>query len=223
VYRADLAICALPGEFAESAALWDEGEVIPFDAGGEAHESGWPGRRPKIAVIRWTSPPASRLPAASLPADSVICNGAGNFSDGGTATGTYAGYPSQLAPTAGAMGYGLPAAVAAALRFSGALRGRCRRGRRLPVNAQETGHRPRSTAFRPHRDRDRQWLIRHDPHAPGTIYPGRIAATDLANPDFAALGAAFGAWSRKVESTADFAEGTRRSAGAQGASACSIA
>jgi acetolactate synthase I/II/III large subunit len=31
-----------------------------------------------------------------------------------------------------------------------------------------------------------------------------VAATDLANPDFAALGAAFGAWTRRVESTAEF-------------------
>ena len=33
VYRTDLGICADMGEFAESAALWDEGEVIDFDAG----------------------------------------------------------------------------------------------------------------------------------------------------------------------------------------------
>src|SRR5687768_7234705 len=37
VYRTDLALCADPNEFAESAALWDEGEVISFDAGAEAH------------------------------------------------------------------------------------------------------------------------------------------------------------------------------------------
>src|SRR5690606_37052776 len=37
VYRADLAICADPNEFAESAALWDEGLVIPFAAGADAH------------------------------------------------------------------------------------------------------------------------------------------------------------------------------------------
>ena len=37
-------------------------------------------------------------------------------------------------------------------------------------------------------------------------YPGRVVATDLANPDFAALGAAFGAWSKRVETTAQFAD-----------------
>jgi acetolactate synthase-1/2/3 large subunit len=37
-------------------------------------------------------------------------------------------------------------------------------------------------------------------------FPGRIASTDLVNPDFAALGTAFGAWSRRVETTAEFAD-----------------
>ena len=37
-------------------------------------------------------------------------------------------------------------------------------------------------------------------------YPGRVASTDLANPDFAALAAAFGAWSRRVETTVQFAD-----------------
>jgi acetolactate synthase-1/2/3 large subunit len=37
-------------------------------------------------------------------------------------------------------------------------------------------------------------------------YPGRVASTDLANPDFAAFGQAFGAWSKRVETTAAFAE-----------------
>ena len=35
-------------------------------------------------------------------------------------------------------------------------------------------------------------------------FPGRISATALANPDFAALGAAFGAWSTRVETTDQF-------------------
>jgi acetolactate synthase-1/2/3 large subunit len=35
-------------------------------------------------------------------------------------------------------------------------------------------------------------------------YPGRVSATALANPDFAMLGAAYGAWSAQVETTAQF-------------------
>src|SRR5690606_22965216 len=77
VYRADLAICASMGEFAESAALWDEGDAIPFDAGVAAHHE-W---------LTWSAPASdgTRLDLAhclaaareKLPAHSVICNGAG--------------------------------------------------------------------------------------------------------------------------------------------------
>jgi acetolactate synthase-1/2/3 large subunit len=35
-------------------------------------------------------------------------------------------------------------------------------------------------------------------------YPGRVSATTLANPDFAALGAAYGAWSMRAETTEQF-------------------
>jgi len=205
VYRADLAICALPGEFAESAALWDEGEVIPFDAGGEAHEE-W---------LAWSTPEdrghpldlAACLSIArrELPADSVICNGAGNFSGWWHRYWHYAGYPSQLAPTAGAMGYGIPAAVAAALRFPQRCVVAVAGDGDFLMNAQEL-----ATAAQYGID---LIVIVIDNGSYGTIrmhqertYPGRIAATDLANPDFAAFGAAFGAWARKVESTADFAE-----------------
>jgi acetolactate synthase-1/2/3 large subunit len=61
VYRADLAICADVGEFAESAALWDEGEAIPFDAGAEAHRQ-W---------LEWSTPGdrGYRLDLAGLPRD----------------------------------------------------------------------------------------------------------------------------------------------------------
>ena len=46
VYRTDLALCADMAEFAESAALWDDSGVIPFDAGAEAHRE-W---------LEWSTP-----------------------------------------------------------------------------------------------------------------------------------------------------------------------
>ena len=52
-----------------------------------------------------------------LPANTIICNGAGNFSGWWHRYWRYGRMPTQLAPTSGTMGYGLPAAVAAALRF----------------------------------------------------------------------------------------------------------
>jgi acetolactate synthase-1/2/3 large subunit len=204
VYRADLAICALPGEFAESAALWDEGEVIPFDAGAEAHRE-W---------LEWSTPgdggygldlaQCLAIARRELPADAIVCNGAGNFSGWWHRYWPYAGYPSQLAPTAGAMGYGLPAAVAAALRFPDRCVVAVAGDGDFLMNAQEL-----ATAA--------QYgcnliVIVMDNGSYGTIrmhqertYPGRVASTDLANPDFAALGASFGAWTRRVENTGQFA------------------
>ena len=40
VYRTDLALCCAMDEFAECAALWDSSDIIPFDAGAEAHAVG---------------------------------------------------------------------------------------------------------------------------------------------------------------------------------------
>ena len=52
-----------------------------------------------------------------LPENTIICNGAGNFSGWWHRYWRYGPMPTQLAPTSGTMGYGLPAAVAAAIRF----------------------------------------------------------------------------------------------------------
>jgi acetolactate synthase-1/2/3 large subunit len=111
--------------------------------------------------------------------------------------------PTQLAPTSGTMGYGLPAAVAAAIRF-----------RDRPVvcvagdgdflmNGQEL-----ATAAQYGAD---VLIILVDNGAYGTIrmhqereYPERISATELRNPDFAALARAFGGWAETVERTEDF-------------------
>ena len=52
----------------------------------------------------------------NLPADAIVTNGAGNFSTWANRFYRYRGLGTQLAPTSGSMGYGLPAAVAAKLR-----------------------------------------------------------------------------------------------------------
>jgi acetolactate synthase-1/2/3 large subunit len=111
--------------------------------------------------------------------------------------------PTQLAPTSGTMGYGLPASVAAALRF-----------RDRPVvcvagdgdflmNGQEL-----ATAAQYGAD---LLVVLVDNSSYGTIrmhqereYPARISATELKNPDFAALARAYGGWAATVEKTEDF-------------------
>ena len=205
VYRADLAICADPDEFAESAALWDDHAIISFDAGEEAH-SEW---------LAWSTPgeadfalDLNRVMAAireQVPADAIICNGAGNFAGWWHRFWHYHGAPSQLAPTCGAMGYGIPAAVAAALRYPERTVIAAAGDGDFLMNAQEL-----ATAVQYGAD---LLVIVFDNSAYGTIrmhqereYPGRVSSTDLANPDFAAMAQAFGGWGAQVDSRESFAE-----------------
>ncbi len=208
VYRTDLALCADMGEFAESAALWED-DIVNFDAGAQAHAEWkeWSTPSPDPATFDTTLDLSAcvAMMRDQFPPDTIICNGAGNFSGWWHRYWPYEGFPSQLAPTAGAMGYGVPAAVAAT----------CRHPERSVVavagdgdflmNGQEL-----ATAAQYGRD---LLVIVVDNGAYGTIrmhqereYPGRVSGTQLSNPDFAKLGEAFGGWSRRVETTSEFAE-----------------
>ena len=203
VYRTDLAICADMAEFGEAAALWDN-DILQFDAGADAHAE-W---------LEWTTPKPSgaKLDLAAcvmamrdaLPGDSIICNGAGNFSGWWHRYWHYDGFPTQLAPTAGAMGYGVPAAVAAAQRHPERTIVALAGDGDFLMNGQEL-----ATAAQYGCD---LLVILVDNGAYGTIrmhqereFPGRVSATQLANPDFAALARAFGGWAERVETTEEFA------------------
>ena len=112
--------------------------------------------------------------------------------------------PTQLAPTSGTMGYGLPAAVAAALRFKDRPVVCVAGDGDFLMNGQEL-----ATAAQYGAD---LLVILVDNGAYGTIrmhqereYPERISATDLKNPDFAALARAYGGWAETVEKTEEFA------------------
>ena len=215
VYRADLAICADPDEFAESAECWDMGEIISFDAGEEAHRQWLEWSTPRDAGHRLDLAGCLSLAREILPPDAIICNGAGNFSGWWHRYWPYAGEPSQLAPTAGAMGYGLPAAIAAALRN----RDRC------VVAVAGDGDMLMSVAelATAMQAGCNLLAIVIDNASFGTIrmhqeraYPGRVAATDLANPDFAALAHSFGAAAWRVETTAEFGTALREAVAAEG-------
>ena len=202
VYRPDLAICADMAEFAEAAALWCD-DVIPFDAGEQAHAE-W---------LEWTTAKPADFPLdmaacvtamrAALPDDSFICNGAGNFSGWWHRYWHYNGFPCQLAPTSGAMGYGVPAAVAAARRFPDRTVVALAGDGDFLMNGQEL-----ATAVQYGCD---LLVVLVDNGAYGTIrmhqereFPERVSATTLANPDFAALACAYGGWADRVETTAQF-------------------
>jgi acetolactate synthase-1/2/3 large subunit len=145
----------------------------------------------------------------NLPADTIYCNGAGNFATWLHRFHQYGPLRTQLAPTSGAMGYGVPAAIAAKIV----------RPERTVVCFAGDGDFLMS-------GQELATAVQYD--APvifvvvnngmyGTIrmhqekhYPGRVSGTDLRNPDFAAYARSFGALGETVEDTAQFAPAMER-------------
>ncbi|MEK6541010.1 MAG: thiamine pyrophosphate-dependent enzyme [Pseudomonadota bacterium] len=203
VYRTDLPICAYPHEFAEMAALWDD-DIISFDSGADAHAEWRAWNAVKPFDTKLDLGPCVAAMRDTLPADTFICNGAGNFSGWWHRHWVYAGPTCQLAPTAGAMGYGVPAAVAAARRYPGRMVVALAGDGDFLMNGQEL-----ATAAQYGCD---MLVIVVDNKAYGTIrmhqereFPARLSGTTLTNPDFAALARAYGGWAATVEATAEFA------------------
>ncbi len=138
-----------------------------------------------------------------LPADFILANGAGNFATWGHRFHRYAGLRTQLAPTSGAMGYGVPAGIAAKIIAP---------GRAVVVLAGDgdfmmTGQ-ELATAVQ---ERAAALFIVVDNGMYGTIrmhqekqFPGRVSGTSLRNPDFAALAQSYGALGINVETNEDF-------------------
>ena len=211
VFRADLPICADMGEFAEMAADWADPELVRFSTGEEAHREWleWSEPAPREGV-KLDLGPCVKAMREVLPADTIICNGAGNFSGWWHRYWRYGVMPTQLAPTSGTMGYGLPASVAAALRFKDRPVVCVAGDGDFLMNGQEL-----ATAAQYGAD---LLVILVDNGAYGTIrmhqerdYPKRVSATGLANPDFVNLAEAYGGWAERVEATEQFAPALTRS------------
>lgn len=152
-------------------------------------------------IIRWLS--------EHLPEDAIVTGGAGNFAAWLHRHFRYKTFRTQLGSTAGSMGYGFPAAVAAKLaapeRTVVAI---CGDGDFL-MNGQELATAVQYGAnfvalvvnnglygtIRMHQERE---------------YPGRVHGTTLRNPDFAAYARSFGAHGECVERTEDFAPAFER-------------
>ncbi len=102
-----------------------------------------------------------------LPRDTIICNGAGNYAVWVHRFWRYRQYRTELAPTSGSMGYGLPAAVAAKLQHpERTVICVCRR-RLFPDDRNGVHDRGRKPAAADC-DRLQQRHVRHDPDASGT-------------------------------------------------------
>ena len=216
VYRADLPICADMAEFAEVAADWHDPDLVQFAAGAEAHREWleWSEPKPREGVAMDLGPCVAAM-RDLLPLDTIICNGAGNFSGWWHRYWRYAAMPCQLAPTSGTMGYGLPAAVAAALRFRDRTVVCVAGDGDFLMNGQEL-----ATAAQYGAD---LLVVLVDNGGYGTIrmhqereYPQRVEATVLANPDFVTLAQAYGGWGERVAATAAFAPALERAMARKG-------
>jgi acetolactate synthase-1/2/3 large subunit len=145
----------------------------------------------------------------TLPRDAILCNGAGNYSGWVHRFYQYGRFRTQLAPTNGSMGYGVPAAVAAKIvepeRTVVAFAGDgC-----YMMNGQELATAVQYGAA--------VIIVVLNNGMYGTIrmhqemhYPERVSGTELVNPDFAALAQAYGAHGEVVERTEDFAAAFER-------------
>ncbi|HJU19847.1 MAG TPA: thiamine pyrophosphate-binding protein [Stellaceae bacterium] len=139
-----------------------------------------------------------------LPDDAIVTSDAGNFSGWPNRFLHYRRPGRQLGPTSGAMGYGVPAAVAAKLVHPDrVVVGFCGDGGFLMTGqelatARQEGVGPVILVF----DNGMYGTIRmHQERR----FPGRVIGTALANPDFAALARAYGAFGATIARTEDFA------------------
>jgi len=214
VYQPDLAIAAEPGLFlaamnATAPSLrpaWAAQSVqahADFDA--------WRARLPvpglvdMWAVMEWLD--------ARLPDDAILTNGAGNYTVWLHRLFRYRGFRTQLAPYSGAMGYAVPAAVAAKAVHPGRMVISWNGDGCFQMNGQEL-----ATAA--------QYglpviFIVIDNAMYGTIrmhqernYPARVSGTSIVNPDFAALARAYGGHGETVRTTEEFAPAFERAVAA---------
>ncbi|UDF34770.1 UNVERIFIED_ORG: thiamine pyrophosphate-binding protein [Shinella sp. XGS7] len=212
VYAADLMINASMGCAAPALAELPPPEAMPWAAWTRGANADYAANRQPTPVSPLDMAEVVRQLSTLLPAGTLFTNGAGNYSGWlhrfHAYTALHQHGRSQLAPTSGAMGYGLPAAVAAALiqqRWAVNIAG----DGDFLMNGQElataTGYGAR-----------RLISVVVDNGTYGTIrmhqereYPGRVSGSDLFNPDFAALAQAYGWRAARVARTEDFESALR--------------
>ncbi|MDO8887591.1 MAG: thiamine pyrophosphate-binding protein [Hydrogenophaga sp.] len=155
-----------------------------------------------------------------LPADAVLTNGAGNFASWlhrfFRYSGLVKGHKTQLAPTNGAMGYGVPAGIGAAI-LTGRTAFTIAGDGDFLMNGQEL-----ATAVQ-HGAKSIVLLLNNGSF--GTIrmhqereYPANVSGSALANPDFCALARAYGYAAERITHTAGFEAALQRALAAPGGS-----
>jgi acetolactate synthase-1/2/3 large subunit len=212
LYRAAQSIQATPQAFAQAVSTLRPGAAVRWaDATTQAHED----------YVRWSDPTPIRIPGPlqmgavmqhlrdTLPADTIFCNGAGNFATWVHRFWPFTRYASQLAPTSGSMGYGLPAGVGAKRLWP---------QREVVVFAGDGDFMMHGQEFATAVQYDLAIIVVLLDNAMfGTIrmhqerhYPGRVSATQLKNPDFCGYAQVFGGHGERVTATEEFAPALAR-------------
>ena len=215
VYQADLAVAASMSAAALSLADLQAPATVPWAEWTRAANAdyranlepqplaGMPPESPRGAVDMAA---VIGLMQKHLPKDAVLSNGAGNFASWihryFRYHGLANGHRTQLAPTSGAMGYGVPAGIAANLltgRVALTIAGDgdfLMNGQELATAAQFGGksiivllNNSMLGTIRMHQERE---------------YPARLSGTELRNPDFCGLARAYGYAAERVTRTEDF-------------------
>jgi acetolactate synthase I/II/III large subunit len=212
VYAADLMLQSAMACAAKALEALAPPPVLPWHAWTAAAHADYEANREPTPVAPLDMAEVVKTIQRLAPADSVLTNGAGNFSGWLHRFYRYAGLQhggrTQLAPTSGAMGYGVPAAIAASLL----------QPQRTVINIAGDGdflmtgqELATATGYGAGTGAGKLIVIVVDNGTYGTIrmhqereYPGRVSGSDLFNPDFAALARAYGWEASFADTTAQF-------------------
>jgi acetolactate synthase-1/2/3 large subunit len=214
VYQADLAIQSSMNAAARSLEVLTAPLTLPWQDWTQAAHADYEANLvpQKLLGLDESMPGAVDMPAViavlqkHLPADAVLTNGAGNFASWlhryFKHTGLAKGYKTQLAPTVGSMGYGVPAGIAANLA-TGRVAFTIAGDGDFLMNGQEL-----ATAVQ-HGGKSIVLLLNNGMY--GTIrmhqereYPTHVSGSTLNNPDFCALARAYGYRAEQVRRSEDF-------------------
>ena len=207
VYQADLAILATMNAAARSLEVLTAPTELPWtEWTQQVHQGYLNNLKPQALPGDVDMPDIVATLQKHLPPDAVVTNGAGNFASWMHRFfkhhGLAKGHKTQLAPTVGAMGYGVPAGIAANLltgRVAFTIAGDgdfLMNGQELATAVQHGGksiivvlNNGMYGTIRMHQERE---------------YPTHVSGSSLANPDFAALARAYGYAGERVTQTAQF-------------------
>ncbi|UJW86540.1 thiamine pyrophosphate-binding protein [Devosia sp. SL43] len=202
VYQPALGVVAGPNAFAAALSPVAGGWTAWREAARQGYES-------SFVVPDLPSPVDMGKVAAwlrdTLPEDAVITNGAGNFTVWPGRFLKYGPKARLLAPQSGAMGYGVPAAIAAKVAFPSRTVVCFAGDGDFQMNCQELATAAQFGA--------QPIILLLNNGIYGTIrahqerqYPGRVSGTTMENPNFVALAQAYGFHAERIERTEDFAD-----------------